>query len=434
MSPKSRRRTFISYSRTNKEFALKLALELRSSGFDIWLDQLDIPTGARWDDEVEQALEDCDIFMVILTPASSTSDNVKDEIGYAIDTGKRILPILLENAKVPLRLRRFQYVDFTGKNYDDGVESAKQLLRKLIEEAAIPVEQLHSVTEAQRAPTEIREREQEEVEQLAARKVESPISSNRYASPIPAVPERVSAPYPPVKDKGIIQSDKKTTFSRPLIFGIGIGMISVLVLGSILFTNLPTRSDPPDENEPAAIPVSGDPACPAESSQPVEIFVENPTALSLDYYWIDFDCQEQQYGTLEAYGSMSLETYVTHDWKFYNHHTGDLFFSYEADGEDYLQISGEVADPEVTGFTVGYVAFDGGEYNQIEEGLWLETSSTNGAGFSFEELERDEWSVYLYDPTRNVSIQLDLWTREIIYDDNTGNEPFVLYVITGADR
>jgi hypothetical protein len=147
MSPNKHRRTFISYSRINKEFALNLALELRSSGFDIWLDQLDIPTGSRWDDEVEQALESCEIFMVILTPASSTSSNVKDEIGYAIDTGKRILPILLENAKVPLRLIRFQYVDFTKKSYEEGVESAKQLLRRLIDEPTIPRDQSLDMTQ-----------------------------------------------------------------------------------------------------------------------------------------------------------------------------------------------------------------------------------------------------------------------------------------------
>ncbi len=84
------RKTFISYSRDNKEFALKLALELKEAGFPIWLDQLDIPTGVRWDDEIEKALDACDIFMVILTPSSSTSENVKDEIGYAIDSGKRL--------------------------------------------------------------------------------------------------------------------------------------------------------------------------------------------------------------------------------------------------------------------------------------------------------------------------------------------------------
>jgi hypothetical protein len=59
--------------------------------------------------------------MVILTPDSTASENVKDEIRFAIDNGKRTLPILLENAIVPLHLRRFQYVDFTTKSYEDNV-------------------------------------------------------------------------------------------------------------------------------------------------------------------------------------------------------------------------------------------------------------------------------------------------------------------------
>ena len=178
MTSKKPRRTFISYSRINKDFALQLALELRSSGFDVWLDQLDIPTGSRWDDEVEDALEDCEIFMVILTPASSTSDNVKDEIGYAIDTGKRILPILLENAKVPLRLRRFQYVDFTRKDYDEGVESAKKLLRRLTEQPTMPRDQApvpaqEQKAEADRMAKEARrvERKKAEEERLAKEKL-----------------------------------------------------------------------------------------------------------------------------------------------------------------------------------------------------------------------------------------------------------------------
>lgn len=133
-----KRKTFLSYSRVNKDFAVRLAKELKSEGFDIWLDQLDIPTGARWDDEVEKALEECEVFMVIMTPASSASENVKDEIAYALDSGKRILPILLENATLPLRLRRLQYVDFTGKGFDDGVELAKVLLRGLIDQTNFP--------------------------------------------------------------------------------------------------------------------------------------------------------------------------------------------------------------------------------------------------------------------------------------------------------
>jgi len=168
------RRTFISYSRTNKDFALKLSKELRTSGFNIWLDLLDIPTGSRWDDEVEKALESCEIFMVILTPASSASDNVKDEIGYAIDTGKHILPVLLENAKVPLRLRRFQYVDFTLKNFEEGVESAKQLLTDLINETTIPREEISAVAIDRdvKVNAEADRKAKEEAEQAAKQKTE----------------------------------------------------------------------------------------------------------------------------------------------------------------------------------------------------------------------------------------------------------------------
>lgn len=132
------RKTFLSYSRTNKEFALELAKELKAEGFAVWLDQLDIPPGSRWDVEVEKALVESEIFMIIITPASISSDNVLDEIGYAIDSGKRFVPVLLEKCNVPLRLRRFQYVDFTNKNFEEGVQSAKELLRTLIAQPTEP--------------------------------------------------------------------------------------------------------------------------------------------------------------------------------------------------------------------------------------------------------------------------------------------------------
>ena len=207
MSQQHQRRTFISYSRINKEFALELALELRNSGFDIWLDQLDIPTGSRWDDEVEKALEECEIFMVILTPASSTSDNVKDEIGYAIDAGKRILPILLENAKVPLRLTRFNYVDFTKKSYEEGVEGAKQLLRRLIDEPTLPVDQVLEETKTQIA----------EGEEVKATKLDT----------APLVQKHETPAVPPAKKSRL-----------PLVLGtVGVGFIAVVAIAVFVILN-----------------------------------------------------------------------------------------------------------------------------------------------------------------------------------------------------
>ena len=139
MNSAKTRWTFISYSRKDKEFALKFARELKSAGYLVWLDQLDIPTGARWDDAVERALRECEIFLIILTTASISSENVKDEIGYAIDHGKRILPVLLEECEIPLRLRRFQYVDFREMKFDEGIKRAGQLLENFLSDQPIPV-------------------------------------------------------------------------------------------------------------------------------------------------------------------------------------------------------------------------------------------------------------------------------------------------------
>jgi len=196
MTTEKHRRAFLSYSRINKEFATKLAKGLRSAGYPIWFDLMDIPTGSRWDDEVENALRDCSIFMIILTPASIASENVKDEIGYAIDHGKRILPVLLEDCDVPLRLRRFQYVDFTSKSFEEGFESAKDLLGDLIDEVSIPV--------GATAPT-----------------VDVPVEVK--PAPVQAKPVAAVESKPAVVEKA--PSNKKG-----ILTGIAIGVVAVIVL------------------------------------------------------------------------------------------------------------------------------------------------------------------------------------------------------------
>jgi hypothetical protein len=109
---------FVSYARSDSEFVLKVAKALRDEGRRIWVDQLDIPKGGRWDDEVEKALKASSCLLVVLSPASTQSQNVLDEVSFALDEKKVVLPILLQSGSIPFRLKRLQYIDFTG-DYDD---------------------------------------------------------------------------------------------------------------------------------------------------------------------------------------------------------------------------------------------------------------------------------------------------------------------------
>lgn len=105
---------FFSYARENSKFVLKLAKDLRMTGANIWLDQLDIEVGDRWDQSIHEALKNCETLLVILTPESVNSQNVMDEVSYALEEGKQVMPILHSKCDVPFRVRRLQRVDFTG--------------------------------------------------------------------------------------------------------------------------------------------------------------------------------------------------------------------------------------------------------------------------------------------------------------------------------
>ncbi len=113
---------FTSYSRQDEVFVNKLAQSLQrdlsASHIQIWLDQLHIPTGAKWDREIQKALNDCKAMLLVLSKHSVDSDNVNDEWNYCMENKKPIIPILKEPCDVPFRLRRLQYVDFTTLEYD----------------------------------------------------------------------------------------------------------------------------------------------------------------------------------------------------------------------------------------------------------------------------------------------------------------------------
>jgi hypothetical protein len=106
--------TFFSYSRTDSDFVKQLAKDLRSAGARVWLDQLDIKPGAHWDSAIEKALNESKHLIVVLSPASVSSNNVMDEVSFALDNGKSIIPVLINDCSIPFRLRRLQYIDFTG--------------------------------------------------------------------------------------------------------------------------------------------------------------------------------------------------------------------------------------------------------------------------------------------------------------------------------
>jgi hypothetical protein len=118
---------FFSYSRADGEFALKLAKDLRAAGANVWIDQLDIDPGTSWDRAVEDALKRSPRILVILSPTAVGSNNVSDEISFALSKQKLVIPVLYRECELPLRLARLQHIDFRA-DYAHGLKALSRAL------------------------------------------------------------------------------------------------------------------------------------------------------------------------------------------------------------------------------------------------------------------------------------------------------------------
>jgi hypothetical protein len=112
---------FFSYSREDSDFALRLAQDLKAAGANVWIDQLDIQPGQEWDNAIEAAVAQSPRMLLILSPASVKSRNVRNEISFALDENKIIIPVLYQDCAVPLQLRRVQYIDLRT-DYSRGID------------------------------------------------------------------------------------------------------------------------------------------------------------------------------------------------------------------------------------------------------------------------------------------------------------------------
>jgi hypothetical protein len=178
---------FISYSREDSEFALRLAQDLKAAGAHVWLDQLDIQPGHPWDNAIEEALGDAVHMLIILSPSSAKSENVRNEISYALEQGKIIVPVLYKDCVVPLQLQRAQRIDFRA-DYARGLNHLLQHLH--VVEPDPSVLQKAAEGDAQRQTAwQAREIEAQRMKELAQRQDEDAAQTKAHDADQHAVPE-----------------------------------------------------------------------------------------------------------------------------------------------------------------------------------------------------------------------------------------------------
>ncbi len=114
-------RLFISYARVDQA-TVRLIVDLLSKGdHEPWYDH-HLKPGERWKTQILRQVEQCDVFLYMLTPESAQSEYCLWEYREALSRGKEILPVLLQRkTSFPPGLEEIQYVDFTDGISADSV-------------------------------------------------------------------------------------------------------------------------------------------------------------------------------------------------------------------------------------------------------------------------------------------------------------------------
>jgi len=110
-------RVFLSYARADGlDAVVTVQKELECNGFEVWRDLRNLDTFNDFSVEIERAIEATDLFVVVLTSsiAASPDSFVRREILYAQSKHKRIVPIRIGTAPVPILINHLTWIEVSS--------------------------------------------------------------------------------------------------------------------------------------------------------------------------------------------------------------------------------------------------------------------------------------------------------------------------------
>jgi hypothetical protein len=124
---------FISYSRRDTEIVDSVVAKMSQAGMSVWIDREAIKAGNSWRVQIVQAIDTCHAFVLMLSPNSAASDNVRKEIDLSQDSGRTIFAVMLEPTKIPAEIRYqlagLQFIDVQMLGVDGAIDLLIETVR-----------------------------------------------------------------------------------------------------------------------------------------------------------------------------------------------------------------------------------------------------------------------------------------------------------------
>jgi TIR domain len=98
---------FVSYSSEDRDRVLPLVDSLISRGIPVWIDRYRIPAARRWASEISRAIKAAKVVVFFASSSAFSSSTVLQEVGFACEKKKLLLPLYLEEFEIPEEFELF---------------------------------------------------------------------------------------------------------------------------------------------------------------------------------------------------------------------------------------------------------------------------------------------------------------------------------------
>jgi hypothetical protein len=121
---------FISHGSDNRDEASALAAFLEGRGVTVWIAPRDVRPGMDYSEQLQEAIEGCIAFVVLVTEMANTSPYVRAETEMAFSGGKPIFPVRLSDIKPASGLAFFLKIRHWTDAYGPGRDASLDRLAK----------------------------------------------------------------------------------------------------------------------------------------------------------------------------------------------------------------------------------------------------------------------------------------------------------------
>ncbi len=136
-------KAYLSYERPDRDLAKELFDGLQKAGHEVWFDEYELDPGYVWGRKIDKALKTSQAMIVLISPDSMNSKEVRREIEYALVTQNfafRVLPVYVKPTDhVPWYLKSLKGVH-VGADHGKAVRQVKTALDRFEKQLLTEVE------------------------------------------------------------------------------------------------------------------------------------------------------------------------------------------------------------------------------------------------------------------------------------------------------